>query len=494
MPDSIIDQLRLSLGGYLPLLLGAIAILVVGLFLALAVKAGIIKALTALRVNERLNQQTQSPVNITQWIASAGFWLVLLVTLLAIFSTLRFDALYGPFSDLASLVLLYLPRIFLAFALGLVAWALAVALRAGINKAMSMTRLDDKLSEAAEVQPIGSVLGNVIYWLVLLLFLPAIVSALQIDGLTQPLTHLTAQLTAALPDIFAAGIIGFAGWLLAKVVRGLVTNLLAATGIDKLNTRLGLGQEVRLSKVLGMLAFIFIIIPTIIAALDALRIEAISDPAAGMLAQFMEAVPNIFAASLIVFLAWLVGKVVASLIARFLESVGFNQLPARLGMRSCAASDSPCQHNFKPSEFAGRLAWFFILLFATVEAANRLDFLGVRDLLTAFIDFGGNVLLGSAILIIGFWLANLASKAILHANAANLAGARVAKFAILALVLAMGLRAMGIADDIINLGFGLVLGAVAVATALAFGLGGREAAGKLAQRWVDQYLQNRKDE
>ena len=50
----------------------------------------------------------------------------------------------------------------------------------------------------------------------------------------------------------------------------------------------------------------------------------------------------------------------------------------------------------------------------------------------------------------------------------------------------MGLRAMGIADDIVNLAFGLTLGAIAVAVALAFGLGGRDAAGRLASRWVDR--------
>jgi hypothetical protein len=54
-------------------------------------------------------------------------------------------------------------------------------------------------------------------------------------------------------------------------------------------------------------------------------------------------------------------------------------------------------------------------------------------------------------------------------------------------VLAMGLRAMGIADDIVNLAFGLTLGAVAVAVALSFGLGGREAAGKLMEHWLSRW-------
>ena len=102
--------------------------------------------------------------------------------------------------------------------------------------------------------------------------------------------------------------------------------------------------------------------------------------------------------------------------------------------------------------------------------------------------FGGDILLGSAILVIGFWLANLAYDAIDRASGPGTKGlARIGRYAILALVIAMGLRAMGIADDIVNLAFGLTLGAVAVAVALSFGLGGREAAGKLMEHWLSRF-------
>jgi hypothetical protein len=86
---------------------------------------------------------------------------------------------------------------------------------------------------------------------------------------------------------------------------------------------------------------------------------------------------------------------------------------------------------------------------------------------------------------VGFWLSRLAADAIRGLTGSTtsfLAG--LARFAILGLVFAMGLRAMGIADDIINLAFGLTLGAVAVAVALSFGLGGREAAGEQMTHWL----------
>jgi hypothetical protein len=127
------------------------------------------------------------------------------------------------------------------------------------------------------------------------------------------------------------------------------------------------------------------------------------------------------------------------------------------------------------------------MLFATVEAANRLDFVEVRDIVSMFIQFGADILLGSVILIIGFWLANLAYEAVDRASGEKSKGlATVARLAILGLVIAMGLRAMGIADDIVNMAFGLTFGSVAVAVALAFGLGGREAAGKQLEYWFSK--------
>jgi hypothetical protein len=62
--------------------------------------------------------------------------------------------------------------------------------------------------------------------------------------------------------------------------------------------------------------------------------------------------------------------------------------------------------------------------------------------------------------------------------------ASVARVAILVLVGAMALRQMGIANEIVNLAFGLLVGAIAVAAALAFGLGSRDLAGRQMERWV----------
>ena len=200
-----------------------------------------------------------------------------------------------------------------------------------------------------------------------------------------------------------------------------------------------------------------------------------------MLHRFLAAVPDIVAATLILVITWYVAKFASGLLARLLASLGVDTLPQKLGFKEAFTG------NLKPSTLVGAIVLFFAMLFATVEAANRLDFTQVRDVVTMFIKFGGDVLLGGAILVIGFWLANLVYEAIDKASGEHTTGlARIARIAILGLVIAMGLRAMGIADDIVNLAFGLTLGAIAVAVALSFGLGGREAAGKQMEHWLSK--------
>jgi hypothetical protein len=267
-------------------------------------------------------------------------------------------------------------------------------------------------------------------------------------------------------------------------LRNLVTNLSRTAGVDNIGTKAGLADTVKVSGVLGLLVFVAVFLPSLIAALDALKIEAISKPATDMLSMLMEGVPHVIAAGLILVITWMVASFASKLFASLLAAVGFDTLPERIGMAQAFEKTSP-------STFVGNIVMFFAMLFATVEAASQLGFSQVSDVVTQFITFGGDVLLGGAILVIGFWLANVAYTAIDRASGANTQGlAKIARFAILALVLAMGLRAMGIADDIVNLAFGLTLGAIAVAVALSFGLGGREAAGKLMDHWLSKFRKN----
>jgi len=141
--------------------------------------------------------------------------------------------------------------------------------------------------------------GNMLYWLVFLLFLPAILDAYNLGGLLDPVRIMVAKALSVLPNVFAAFVIGFIGWLLGKVLAGLTTNILAAAGADRGAQRLGLDPKLRISQIVGTLVLIFVFVPALIAALDVLQLEAISRPATDMLGKLLAAVPNIVAAALI---------------------------------------------------------------------------------------------------------------------------------------------------------------------------------------------------
>ena len=280
----------------------------------------------------------------------------------------------------------------------LIAWLVAVALRAIVNRVLDASGLDEKLSANAGMQPMRKSVGNMLFWLVILLFVPAILTVFDLGGLLDPVKVMVTKILDILPNLFAAFLIGFAGWLLGKVLAGLVTNILAAAGADQGAHRIGLDPTLRISQIIGTIVLILVFVPALIAALDALKIEAISRPATDMLGKMLAAVPNIVAATLILVVTYYVARFAAGLLGRLLNSLGFDTLPEKLGLTGLFAGE------MQPSQMVSMLVLFFAMLFATVEAANRLEFTQVRDVVTLFIKLGGDIVLGATILVIGFWL------------------------------------------------------------------------------------------
>lgn len=477
----LLETLQITLGQTLPSLLGAVAILLLGWIIAVILRAGVRKGLGALRLNERLRSDTGTQIDVESAVASGVFYVILLLVLIGFFNTLNLELVSGPLHALVEQVFAFVPKLVAAAILLMVAWILAMTLRAIITKALAVTTLDEKLSAGAGMAPMSENLGNVLYWLVLLLFLPAVLGTLELEGLLTPVQNMLNDILAMLPNIFGAAIIALVGWWLAKLVRDLTASLLTATGVDQIGDRAGLAGTVSLSRLISLIVFIFILIPALIASLQALQIEAIAAPATQMLEAVMLAIPKVFAAVLILGLAFVLARLISSLLSQLSSGIGIDTLPSKLGI------DVAFQSGPRPSQLVGQLAAFFIMLFAAVEAANQLGFDQLAQLMATFTQFAAQILLGSVIIAVGFWLSRLAYGAILRLHGERGAtAAGIARFAILGLVLAMGLRSMGLADDIVNLAFGLTLGSIAVAAALSFGLGGRDAAGRQMEHWLSQ--------
>jgi hypothetical protein len=462
-------------------ILAGLGILVVGWLIAVLLRAATRRGLGILQLDRRLESALGRKVRLENGLAIGLFWFVVVLTLIGVFNALSLPMISESLQGMVDQVLGYLPRLLAAVVLGLIAWAVASLARSLVNRALGATRLDDRLAETAGMAPMSSNVSGTLFWLVLLMFLPAIVGALGLDGILRPLQEMMDELLATLPNVFAAVVIGLVGWMIAGILRGLTTTALGAAGIERLGARVGLSEGIRLANVLGMVVFVVVFFPALIAAFEALQIDAIAGPATDMLRQFMAAVPSIVAAVLILVVTFLVARVVADVTTKLTEAGGLDRLPTALGIKAAPVE------RMRPSMIAGRLVLFFAMLFAGIEAADRLGLSQVADAGRTFVWFAGDVLLGGLILVVGFWLAGLAHSAI-RQTGSEFSGllSEVARVAIIALVLAMGLRAMGIADDIVNLGFALTFGAVAVAIALAFGLGGREAAGRQLEYWFSR--------
>jgi hypothetical protein len=397
----------------------------------------------------------------------------------------------------------------------IVGWVIARLLQAGVTAGLRRTGLDRRLAPAISNDPAATtapgdtaqVIGRIVFWLVMVFVLIAVLDALGLEIVTAPLTGLLAGIFEFLPRLFAAILILVLGWLLARIASQIVTGVLAAMGVDRLATRLGFANALgtqRLSGILGTIVYILILLPVITAALDALQLEALTLPLTNMINQVLAAIPNIVAAVILVTLAYFVGRVLADLITSVLTGLGVNAWPARLGLATPAAGAgasvrtasasastgdssgtlSPAARG-TPAGMVGTLVQVVVVWFAFIQALQLLGFDQVADLMTDLLALAGRILLGLVIFLVGLYLARLAAEAIRSSGVdqPNLL-ATAAQAAILVLTGAMALRQIGVANEIINLAFGLLLGAIAVAAALAFGLGGREVAGRQLQQWV----------
>ncbi len=580
MDITFLQDIALEVGSYLPNLMGALAILIFGWLFASIMAFGVRKLLHQTDLDNRLGQwllsQEDQEIRLPteQWIATAVYWTILLFVLIAFLNALNLEVVSRPLNEFLGEIFAYLPRLGGAALLLGVAWILATVAKLILTRGLARFRLDDRLlqppSESTPAQPtdqgtdqgseakgseasgtatsdstsqataatdqagqqpgagpfvLNETLGNALYWFILLFFLPLVLDVLNLQGPLEPVQNLLDQILSALPRLLTAGIIAAIGWLIARIVRGIVTNLLAATGANRLGGWIGLQQEVSGSSVSGLLGtvvYVLILIPTAIAALNVLEIQAISDPAISMLEQILRVIPQIFTAGLILLIFFLIGRFVSELVTRLLHGFGFDNVLQWLGLPQVPTPDSgssstsasstsaaaessdssssdpsvepltaQLSRRRTPSEFVGLLVLVGILLFGAVAATEVLQFEALTRIVQSVLAVSIQVLSGVVIFAIGLYLANLAYSLISSSGGSQAQIlAQTARIAIIALVGAMALQQMGVATDIVNLAFGLLLGAIAVAIALAFGLGGRDIAAEQIRKWLASFQQD----
>lgn len=481
-----------TLPAYLPNLLAALAILVLGWLAALILAAIVRGTLRRTTLDNKLASwligDGGAPVEVERLAGRIVYWLAMIFVLAAFLEALSLTAVTEPLNALLSSVAAYIPRVLAAGALFLVGWILASLLRRVVSAALGRLGLDERIGSETGMGedgqlPLSKTVGEAVYWLVLLLFLPAALGALGVEGLLAPVQGLVSEVLSFLPNVLAALLIFAVGWFVARLVQRIVSNLLAAAGIDAFAEQVGLAGslgERRLSGLIGLLLYVLVLVPVLISSLRALQLDAVTVPATNMLSSVLEAIPVMFAAGLLVFVAYFAARLVSELVTNLLRGAGFDNVLAHIGF-----SGTPSEGRSTPSGIVGTVIVVTVMLFASIEAAGLMGFDNLAALLSGFLVFAADVILGLIVFGIGLWLARLVADTVAASGAVQATLlASAARVSITVLAGAMALRQMGLAEDIVNMAFGLILGAVALAAAIAFGIGARDVAGRQVEQWV----------
>ncbi len=433
------------------------------------------------------SDQEISSKRVDGWVSGIVFWLIMLFVLVAFFQTLQLTAISDPLSSLLNELLSAGPQLLGAALILLVGWVIAGLARALFSRLLSVSKLEERLSDSADIDASAlstrESLSTGIFWIVFLLFLPAVLNTLGMQGLVEPVQGVVDQALSAIPRFFGAAVLLFAGWVIARIVRQIVANLLKAANVDRLGERIGLDDSKQsLTDLLATTTYVLVFIPVVIAALNALEIEALSGPAIAMLSSVLNGVPAFFGAVIILGVAYYVGRFASGFVTNILSGLGLDRVPARLGFKVDME-----KNRYSLSEIGGLLTLVGLMLLASTEAANLLGLNTLGSMISNFAVWGSQAIVGLIIFAVGLYLANLSRDVIVAASGEDARFmANIARVGIMIFVLALALQQLGVDSNTVNLAFGTLLGAVAISAALAFGLGARDVAGEQVKKWVDK--------
>ncbi|MBR3414535.1 mechanosensitive ion channel [Candidatus Saccharibacteria bacterium] len=365
-------------------------------------------------------------------------------------------------------VLVALIVLLLAF---LVAWAakkitLKLLKTLGLDKAMKKAGVDEENRKKTI-----DFVGRLVYLIVFLLFLPGIFEKLGLNNVAQPIINMMNVFMTYLPNIVAAVIILIIGLFVAKLVKELLIPIFKRLGMDSWLKKIGYtdADDVEISVVLATIIYVLILVPVVIASLNALKIEAISKPAIDMLDQVIVFLPRIAIAVAIIFIGRFIAKLVFMLIEQVLKSIGLDKAT----QNAFISSGTKVDEKFSLSKLIANVVRVVVMIFFVVEALNTLQLEVLTKIGHATISYMPYAISALVILGVAVIAANFIEKMILKKSNVTRGTAFLAKIVIIAIGAFITLYQMGVAPAMVNSAFIIVLGAFAVAFAISFGIGGR---------------------
>ncbi len=469
-------------------LVWAVLILLLGWLLALFVSNRLGGLLRSYGVGHKLSGclpegANSSAVRVEKVITRIVFLVILLFTILACLSVLNLSEAAEPIRNFVNAITGYAANVIGAGLLVFIAWIVASVLKYVAITAAGTLKLEEKFSVGEEKGvAVSSTIGSTVYWLVFLFFLPAVLRALKITGITEPIEQMFAKIFDFLPNLLLGAGVMVVGLWAAGIVRKAVSGILGAIRVDDLGEKAGCGKlfgERKFSGLIGLIAYVLVAIPVVISSLTALKIEPLTRSLSGFFDMILNATANLLGAGILVFAAFVVGSITAGIVTQLLEGIGFDKLISTL----CAAAPG---EKVKPSAVVGKLTLIAIMFMASIAACKMLNFTELADLISRFMVFGGNILVAIVVLLIGIFLSNVAANAVAGSGSKSTVLVFLVRAAVLIFTGAIALQNIDIGGEIVTTAFTLLLGAVCVAAALAFGLGGREFAARKLEEWNEK--------
>ncbi len=485
----------------LPSILKAFGLLIV--FWIVAIVAGVVvrkglqltgiddRAAVDLGLGDMLETEEGEPRSIATMAGTVVKWVILAFGFLAFFDALQLGMVAGPLQNILDKITGVIPSLLQAALILGVFWVVATVLKLVATKGLKAVGFDAKASRYVATREIkgeqvgpSDLVGRLLFYIVLLFGIPPFLEALGQQALVTPLREMISKMLDFLPNIIGAVILLFIGKIVATIVREVVSNFLAAVGADGFGARFGIGREEegrKLSDIGGAVAFFFILIPILVAAVDSLQIKAISEPVKSTLQQLLSAIPLLFVAIVIIAVGYFIAKAVRGIVESFLSGVGFDTLPERFGLEFL----KPQKGGVTLSSIGGMLVMAIILLLTAEQALATLQLAELSSLVGSLLGYLPSLFVGVVIILaalsLGTYVGKMVANVLSGTDHAGMVSA-VVKYAIVFLGFSMGLSQLGVGREIVQVAVSAVLGGSALALGLAFGLGGRERAKEIIER------------
>jgi hypothetical protein len=216
-----------------------------------------------------------------------------------------------------------------------------------------------------------------------------------------------------------------------------------------------------------------------------MNVDLLIEPLQALLHQAGVFVPRLALALVVLVAGWLFAKAVRFAVERGLRAINFNVLTERAGMDGFLAQGGISTDT---TGIFGVLVYWLVILAALVIAFNGLGLTYITDLLGKVVLFVPKVIVALLILAFGAYFARFVGGTIVTycrnvgMHDADLLG-KVAQYALIVFVVLIALDQMSVGGDIVRQSFLIILAGTVFALALAFGIGGKDWAAGLLERW-----------